>query len=230
MEAIILAGGLGTRLRSVIADVPKPMAEISGRPFLEYQLDYLIEQGVTRVVFAVGYKAEFIKSHFCESYKSIEIVYSVEKTLLGTGGAIQQALSFCCTDNVFVFNGDSLFILDLTQMFLAHKASQLPVTLAVKLEYDCSRYGTVEFDQNNTITSFIEKMPYRNRFINTGLYCINNDLFDKHKYPTNFSFEKDYLEIKAKQGKLKSFRGAGYFIDIGTPEDYSKAERYFSSL
>lgn len=229
MEAIILAGGLGTRLRSVIGEMPKPMAEVAGRPFLEYQLDYLVTQGVTRVVLAIGYQADVIKAHFGDRYKSMEVVYSVEEELLGTGGAIQQALSYCTAPQVFVLNGDSFFRLELSEMLKQHQGGGAPVSVAIKQMHDCSRYGTVELNDEDKVTAFFEKQELIDRYINTGLYCVDADLFEHQEYPKKFSFEKAYLELQATHGQLKAFKASGYFIDIGIPSDYAKAEEYFSS-
>lgn len=229
MEAIILAGGLGTRLRSVIGEMPKPMAEIAGRPFLEYQLDYLASQGISRVVLAIGYQAEVIKAHFGQQYKSITLAYSVEEELLGTGGAIKQSLSLCTADSVFVLNGDSFLQIDLKQMANCHSDSSLPATVAVKFMDDCERYGTVELDEHKRIVLFKEKKPYKNKFINSGIYCINSNIFAQQDYPSKFSFEKLYLEPQALKSQLNSYQTDGYFIDIGIPEDYRQAMQDFEN-
>ena len=143
MEAIILAGGLGTRLSHIVKDVPKPMAPVAGRPFLEYILDYLIENDIKRVILATGYKHEIIEQHFGNLYKNIEIIYSVENEPLFTGGAIKKALSKCKENNVFIINGDTYFNVDLKEMKKFHIESNSEITIATKLMYDFERYGTV---------------------------------------------------------------------------------------
>lgn len=151
MEAIILAGGFGTRLQSVVSDVPKPMAPVAGNPFLQYLLDELDEQGFTKVILAVGYKKECIMEYFQNQYKNIQIVYSVENEPLGTGGCIQQAMQFVDEDFVFVLNGDTMFKIDFNQM-----AKLQCLAIACKKMVQFERYGEITIS-SGIITSFAEK-------------------------------------------------------------------------
>lgn len=226
MEAIILVGGLGTRLRKVVADVPKPMAKVSGVPFLEYLLDYLLEQGIERVVLAVGYKKECIKKYFGYIYKKMEIIYSEEEEPLGTGGAIQKAIQICKDKKILVLNGDTYLEFDLDKMRMFHIEQGADITIAQKFMNDCSRYGAIEV-QGNRVKKFIEKGIQRKGTINAGIYLINKNIFLNTQLPVRFSFEKDFLEKKVLDLKIVAYEAEGYFIDIGIPEDYQEAQRKF---
>lgn len=156
MEAIILAGGFGTRLQQVVSDVPKPMAPINQKPFLEYILDDLKRKGISKIVLAVGYKREIIKNHFKEEYKGIKIKYSEENLPLGTGGAIKKALSYCETDDIFILNGDTFFDVDFIKMKRKHQKNHNDLTIAIKEMEKIDRYGTV-IVKNEQIIKFEEK-------------------------------------------------------------------------
>jgi len=223
MEAIILAGGLGTRLRSVISEIPKPMAPINNKPFLEYILDFLNNQGVKRAILSVGYKWEVIKEYFGDKYKNIELIYNVEKERLGTGGAIKDSLKFVNEKQVYVLNGDTYFDVPLKEM----KLDDSLIQLALKEMKDFDRYGVVELDENGRILNFKEKAYYKEGLINGGIYLINKDIFNSFELPKKFSFE-EFLEKNFKKLKATGKKFDGYFIDIGIPEDYEKAKRYFS--
>ena len=157
MEAIVLAGGFGTRLSHVVSDLPKPMVPICNRPFLEYILLDLSKKGITEVVLAVGYKSDIIYNWFGESYFGVKLIYSYEDKPLFTGGAIKKALLSCANEEIFIVNGDTLFDVDLHSMYVIHKKSNAMLTIAIKEMTNFSRYGTVKFDENNHITSFEEK-------------------------------------------------------------------------
>lgn len=224
MEAIILAGGLGTRLRSEVSDVPKAMALINGRPFIEYLLDRLIEGGTKRIIFSLGHKSEFIQSHFESSYKNCEIVYAIEETQLGTGGAIKNAMSFVTSDHVLVVNGDSLFINDLQGLLQVHLDQQADLTMGLKPMKDIERYGTVDLNDENQIIRFNEKQPLDFGLINTGNYIFNVEAFLKQDLPEKFSVEKEFFEKKIEELKFVGHASEGYFLDIGIPEDFKKAQ------
>ncbi len=168
-HAIVLAGGFGTRLQSVIDDVPKPMAPISGRPFLEIQLDCLIDQGIRFVTLCTGHLSEVIEHHFGNQYRSLAIDYSIETSPLGTGGAIKKALSSIDTPCVAILNGDSYFGVDLKKMMATHHASERPLTLALKSMRDFDRYGTVAFDESFRVKQFKEKEATTSGWINGGV-------------------------------------------------------------
>jgi len=229
MEAIILAGGFGTRLQSVVKNVPKPMADINGQPFLVYLLEYLILNKITKVVLSVGYKKEIIEDFFGDTYKNIQIVYSKEETPLGTGGAIRKALTFCNQENVFVINGDTFLDISLDNLRKFHYNINSNITLAlVPMENFC-RYGSVDLE-NERVISFNEKKECCKGLINGGIYIINSDIFDNLKLAQNFSFE-DYLSANTDKLKIGGFiEKSGYFIDIGIPEDYKKALNDFKDI
>lgn len=224
-EAIILAGGLGTRLRSVIKDIPKPMAEISGKPFLAYLIDFLGKQKIKRVILSVGYKFEVIKDFFGNKYKDIDIYYAIEEISLGTGGAIKNALPGVYGDEVFVINGDTFFDINLKDFYNLHKSRNSKLSMALKYMNFTDRYGTVEIDENNKIIAFHEKTQKYNVLINGGIYLLNKIFFNYLATQNRFSFEKDFLEKYYRDYEFYGFPFDKYFIDIGVPEDYNKAQR-----
>lgn len=229
MEAIILAGGFGTRLQKVVHDVPKPMAPVADRPFLTYLLDQLVRQGCTHVILAVGYKKEVIQNFFGANYKGIPLSYSIEEKPLLTGGALKKALDLATEDAVLVLNGDTFFDVDFSKMIDFHIENRSDVTLAVKELHDFSRYGTVIFDDDFRITRFTEKKKCLKGFINGGVYVLNRTLFNNFS-EDKFMMEKDFLEKYVDSKLFTAFPCDGYFIDIGIPEDYEKANKEFRKL
>jgi D-glycero-alpha-D-manno-heptose 1-phosphate guanylyltransferase len=220
MEAIVLAGGLGTRLRSVVTDLPKPMAPIGDKPFLEYILRYLESNGIKRVILSVGYKWETIENYFGNNFNGIELVYSVEDKPLGTGGAIKKAMSQVLTEEVYIINGDTFFNIDLKSLVLEDKSKLI---LSLKHMKNFDRYGCVESDANSLITAFTEK-GYRDiGNINGGVYLSSINIFDGFKLENIFSFE-EFMQNNFKELKISSRVFENYFIDIGIPEDYEKAQ------
>ncbi len=226
MEAIILAGGLGTRLQTVVKDVPKPMAEINGFPFLKYLLDSLSKQGITSVILSVGYKQEIIKAYFKDHYLDMTLLYSSEYSPLGTGGAIIQALKLTTDNDVYVLNGDTFFDVDLKAMQRLHTETKADISLATKVMQGFNRYGTIKIESGRVI-AFEEKKYQIESFINGGIYLINKEVFNPFQLKTKFSFESDFLEKKLLQLNVTAFRSEGYFIDIGIPEDYHHASTVF---
>lgn len=226
-KTIILSGGLGTRLRSVIGDLPKPMADISGRPFLEYLLDYLIENDIKKVIMSVGYKSQNIIKYFGKSYRSINIEYSLEDEPLGTGGAIKKAVNNMENSNeiFFVLNGDTFFDVPLEEMIDFHIQKKSLLTIALKPMTECKRYGSVLLDDSNRIIGFIEKGYYKNCFINGGIYIINKKLFELVNLPEKFSFEKELLEVFYRKFLFFGKIFDKFFIDIGVPEDYERFKK-----
>lgn len=225
MEAIILAGGFGTRLRHTVSNVPKPMAPVNGKPFLQYIFDYLLDNGIRSVILAVGYKAEIIQQYFGTSYKGIKITYSMENVPLGTGGAIKKALKYCYNKDVFIINGDTYFDVDLKQMKKFHENENSKLTLAIKSMKNFDRYGSVNI-VDNMVRTFEEKKPIVQGKINGGTYLLNRRIMDCIDQQS-FSFEKIVLE--SKNTHIYAFESKGYFIDIGVPEDYYKANKDFVS-
>ena len=223
MQTIILGGGFGTRLRAVLPDTPKPMAPIHGRPFLAWLLDYLATQGVDDVILSVGYKYDVIKSYFGDQYGAIKIRYSIETDPLGTGGAIKKALSLVDDDALFVLNGDTFLQLDYAKMLACHNQRGASITLALRAVDDTSRYGRVELNQNDVV-SFAEKQAGSAGFINSGIYFLSRRIFDNKPLADVFSFETEFLYPYLKSIRPNAFITDGYFIDIGVPEDYTRAQ------
>lgn len=227
-EAIVLAGGFGTRLQSVVKDTPKPMAPVKGRPFLTYVLDYLIEYQYDKVILSVGYLHEQIEEYFGNRYKSLEIEYAVENEPLGTGGGILNAMSKCTTDNVLVINGDTLFKVDLNAFNRFHLEKKGLLTIALREVEDVSRYGSVTIGDDSMIILFTEKESTEGRgLINGGIYLINKKLFEKYPKEGRFSFEKDLMEKLYRREQFFAMPSNGYFIDIGIPTDYARAQEEF---
>jgi D-glycero-alpha-D-manno-heptose 1-phosphate guanylyltransferase len=230
-EAIILAGGLGTRLRETISEGPKSMAPVNGRPFLEYQLDYLDRWGIRRVVLSVGYQKEKIISHFGNEYKSIEIEYAVEEDPLGTGGAIINALQQIQGFATFIFNGDTYFDVNLQRLDDFRRIKETDICLAMRFEIEPARFGVIEFDNNNRITRFLEKTEgVEEGYINGGVYVVRKDYLLRFGLPEKFSFEKDFLQKYCQTEEIYGMRCFSYFRDIGVPEDYQKANDEFKRL
>ncbi len=222
-EAIVLAGGLGTRLKGVISEIPKPMAPIGDKPFLEYVLNYLKAQQIERVILAVGYKFEVIQDYFGESYNGIELVYAIENTPMGTGGGIANALKHTNSHEVFLLNGDTFFQVDLHQLCEFHSEHQSDLTLSLKQLNDFDRYGTVDLDQGR-VTQFKEKKYLKQGAINGGVYVLNRKIFEQPELGDKFSFEQDIMERCVDSIQIYGISFDGYFIDIGIPEDYAKAQ------
>lgn len=221
-EAIILAGGFGTRLKEMVKEIPKPMAPIGDRPFLEYLLEYLAGFGITHVVLSVGYKWEAIREYFGDRYKSVKLSYAVEKEPLGTGGGIRAAMGHLEGLHTFILNGDTFFqaeLGNLAEFYFAHRAD---LSMTVKRMQDFSRYGTVELDVCK-VKGFAEKRPVRSGYINGGVYITSKHLFDPFNLPEKFSFEEDLLTRHLDDLKICAMNSSGYFIDIGVPEDYERA-------
>lgn len=223
MEAIILAGGFGTRLRSVVSDVPKPMAPIGGRPFLEILLDYLIASHFDHVVLSTGYLHEKIEAHFGNAYKGLPLSYAVENEPLGTGGGMRNALTQCNENDIVVINGDTLFRIDyddLTRFYKTH-----PTRLAVVLRQvpDTARYGSVGTDCCDRIARFTEKSAAGGLgTINGGIYMLNRSLLEQFPPRQPFSFEKEILQKQYADEPFFAYVSSAYFIDIGIPEDYRR--------
>jgi D-glycero-alpha-D-manno-heptose 1-phosphate guanylyltransferase len=223
-EAIILAGGLGTRLREAVPDLPKCMAPVAGRPFLSYVVDALRMQGVRHFVFSLGYKAEVIEAFLKDHYPTLDYTTVVEPEPLGTGGAIRLALESTRTNDVLIANGDTLFKVNVAELASFHRSEDAACTLALKPMEHFERYGVVELDKDGRIKSFKEKRYYKEGLINGGLYLLNKLRFLALEFPLKFSFEKDYLEAYYTKGDFYGLPQDSYFIDIGIPTDYSKAQ------
>lgn len=223
-EAIVLAGGLGTRISSVSSDRPKVMLDVGGRPFLEILLDWMAQKGVARAILATGHLRQFIEEHFGGRWGDLEIRYSVEDRPLGTGGAVWKALTMASLDDVFVFNGDSFFDVDLSGLHEFHQSIGADVTLALKPMHDFERYGTVEL-RDGRITAFREKKKIDAGLINGGVYLMNRRLVGRFDFPERFSLETDLFEKMVDDLIIGGYVRDGYFLDIGVPEDYARAQK-----
>ena len=231
MEAIVLAGGFGTRLQEVVADQPKSMASINGRPFLEYLFDSLGSYGVTDVVLSVGYMREQIIDHFGELYKDIKIQYAIEEEPMGTGGGIRLAMWKIHGKRAIALNGDSIFRVDLKEMMARHTKKKAEITIALRELKDTGRYGSVTMNQARRITGFREKQENAGKgFINGGVYIIEKQFLMEPEFRGNFSMEKDCFEQYYQDARMFGFPSKGYFIDIGIPEDYQKAQDEFEQF
>ncbi|TCJ19292.1 HAD-IIIA family hydrolase [Flaviaesturariibacter flavus] len=224
-EAIILAGGLGTRLRSAVPDLPKCMAPVAGRPFLGYVIDSLRRQGIERFVFSLGYLSEPIQAWLAQAYPTLTYTCVIEAEPLGTGGGILLALSAANTAQVLVANGDTLFEIDLAKQATVHARTGAQCTLGLKPMREFDRYGAVAIDAAGIVTGFEEKRYFNEGLINGGVYLVDREALTGLGLPQKFSFEKEYLEPAARAGKLAGAVHDGYFIDIGIPEDFARAQR-----
>jgi D-glycero-alpha-D-manno-heptose 1-phosphate guanylyltransferase len=224
-EVIILAGGLGTRLRDTVPDLPKCMAPVAGRPFLYYVINYLRSQGIEKFIFSLGYKHEAIEDYLSSQFATLNYQCVIEDEPLGTGGAILLACKKATEKNVFVTNGDTLFRVKAEALSSFHLQNNADCTLALKPMKNFDRYGVVELDGTDAVYDFKEKKFYTSGFINGGLYALNVEKFIAEDLPAKFSFEKDYLEKLYPERKFFGVIDDGYFIDIGVPEDYKRAQK-----
>lgn len=224
-EAILLAGGLGTRLRSAVPELPKCMAPVHGKPFLAYVVRYLQQQGIRRFIFALGYKHNDFDVFLRSFFKEDQYTVSIEEEPLGTGGAIRLACDKALSENVLVTNGDTIFEADVPALSDFHYRHQAACTLALKPMTNFSRYGAVELDRDGVIQQFREKQQCSEGLINGGVYALSVAKFKAHDLPEKFSFEKEFLEKYTAEQTFYGLPQDGYFIDIGIPEDYEKAKR-----
>lgn len=223
-EVIILAGGLGTRLRSAVPELPKCMAPILARPFIGYLLDYLQQQGMENYIFSLGYKHELIQQYLDTQYGHLQKIYSLEKEPLGTGGAIRLAASHAKAGNVLVVNGDTFFKVDIATLSEFHHQHSADCTLSLKPMTSFDRYGMVAIDKDNRVMAFHEKKFYEEGLVNGGVYALNVPNFLSEQLPEKFSFEKDYLEAFYNKRNMYGMIQDSYFIDIGIPLDFEKAQ------
>jgi D-glycero-alpha-D-manno-heptose 1-phosphate guanylyltransferase len=223
-EAIVLAGGSGSRLQSTVPGLPKCLAPVNGKPFLGYLLRHLQEQGIENFIFALGVQAGEVIQYLEASWPLLQKTYSIEKHPLGTGGAIFQSLSWVTGQNVFVTNGDTIFKGSLMEASGIHKKLSADCTVLLLPMDQPARYGTVELNEEGFVIAFHEKMPMENGLINAGSYILDAVAFRKSDRPKSFSFEKDYLEQEAGNHRIAASVQEAYFIDIGVPGDYLRAQ------
>jgi D-glycero-alpha-D-manno-heptose 1-phosphate guanylyltransferase len=227
MQAVVLAGGLGTRLRGVVPDLPKPLAPVGGRPFMAIVLERLRAQGFESAVLSVGYRHELIRAAFGDSFAGLALAYAVEERPLGTGGAIRLAARACSDAEVFVLNGDSYTEVAFAEMQARHRDAQTPLTVCAVEVADAARYGRV-LVANSRLAGFAEKGAAGPGLINAGVYLMRRDLLETLGLPEVFSFENDVLAARLDALRPHVYLTRGLFIDIGVPEDYTRAQRVFA--
>lgn len=228
MQALILCGGFGTRLKSVVADRPKPMAEIGGKPFLEYVLDFLVNQGIKDIILCTGYLGYQIKEYFLDGSRwGCHLSYSEEKEPLGTGGAVKQAEYMISSEHFFVLNGDTFLDLDYGSMYAWHTENQSKFTIALTQVENTDRYGSVELGQGQCINRFCEKgCTTASNYINAGVYLCHRSILDHIERDRKVSMETDvFPDLMKKHITLHGFTTNGYFIDIGIPETYYQFQK-----
>jgi D-glycero-alpha-D-manno-heptose 1-phosphate guanylyltransferase len=223
MQAIVLVGGQGTRLRTVVSEVPKVMASIGGRPFLSLLLDLLERQGVDEAVLAVGYLREMLMARFGERHGALALRYAVETEPLGTGGALRNALAMVDRFPAFALNGDTYLELDYRAMLSVHEGAKSNLTIALRRMAKNERYGGVTV-AGDRIVGFAAQGA-RTGLVSAGVYLFADRLLDDPTLPEKFSFERDFLEERVAALRPLAFETTGYFIDIGVPEDYRRAQR-----
>jgi len=246
-EAIILAGGLGTRLRDAVPELPKCMAPVGGRPFIRYVTDYFRKSGIKHFIFALGYKSNFFEDFFAEAFPpagaggsdaggdsrapgNTDVSYSIslEQEPLGTGGAIRQACTLARTETALILNGDTFFRIDLAALSAFHAEKNADCSLCLKPMRNFDRFGVVELDERQRVVDFREKQHYASGLINGGVYALDTQRFLNEGLPEKFSFEKDYLEKGDRS--LYGIVQDTYFIDIGIPEDYRRVQEEINQL
>jgi len=222
IDALVLAGGRGTRLASVVPELPKPMAPVCGRPFLELLLGALHGKGLRRAVLSLGYRAEVIVQHFGRRFRGLELDYVIEPEPLGTGGAIRLGLAQCHGDAVLVVNGDTLLDLELQALHARWLATRRPILVACRVP-DTTRYGRLQVE-GSRLAGFAEKGQAGPGWINSGHYVLPRGLLEGRGLPAAFSFETEVLAPRLVELDIELFESAGDFIDIGIPEDYARAQ------
>lgn len=222
MEAIVLAGGFGTRLRQVVPNLPKPMAPIAGRPFLEILLSTLAQKGFHRVILSLGYMAEKVVDYFGDRFSGMELVYEIETSPLGTGGAVRQALTRCRSDHVYVMNGDTYLDAEVSELEAQWQAQRTPIIVA-RCVPDTARYGRLDTAVGR-VRGFCEKGGGGSGLINAGCYVFPTSILDRFPRGQAFSLETDFLATAVANERFDLFVTKGRFIDIGVPEDFVRAQ------
>ncbi len=230
ITAAILAGGRGTRLQPVVADCPKALAAVRGRPFLSYLLDQLVEAGLREAVLCTGYMAEQIRGTFGDKYRSLRLFYSQEDAPLGTAGALRHAQSLLKSESVLVMNGDSFVDANLRDFWIWHCSLSADATVMVVRVQDSGRYGQVYLDAEGHLMGFSEKgEEHGPGWVNAGIYLLRHAFLDRITAGSVVSLERDVLPASIGHG-LYAYRNHGGFLDIGTPEAYASAESFFAGL
>ena len=223
MKAIVLCGGLGTRLGHLTSDTPKPILEVAGRPFLSYVLEQLSSAPVDEIILSVGFQSKKIENIFGDYWGHIPLSYSVEDKPLGTGGAIKKAMQTKGIEEALVMNGDTLLKIDPDVLWNYARKENADIAMTLKFCEDASRFGVVRVNSKNQVDGFEEKRSGASGPINTGLYYIKKSVFSLSKKEI-FSFEEDILSLGYKNLKIVGMMTDAYFIDMGVPEDFSRAQ------
>jgi len=223
MEAIVLAGGLGTRLGARLQGIPKPMAPIAGRPFLEIPLLRLRRAGCTRAILSVGHLHTVIQNHFGSSFDEMQIDYAIESVPLGTGGAIRMALAQATEETVLVTNGDTFCEVDYADMVRFHSEEGTTVTMAVVHQPDIARYGGVVVEQKRVV-AFEEKGRSGPGWISAGVYVLPRNLDWPSALGERFSIETDFFAPEVARLRPAAYEVHGHFLDIGVPDDLDRAQ------
>jgi len=225
LTAIILAGGLGTRLRSAVPNLPKRMAPVAGKPFITHVVNYLQAQGVEHFIFSLGYLHHAFEDALRQMLPQQQYTVVIEDEPLGTGGAIQLACKHTRSKHVLITNGDTLFKADIGNLIQIHRQADAAITLALKPMHQFDRYGVVTINEKHRITAFQEKQWYDEGLINGGIYYLTVSALLDLKLPEKFSFEKDFLEAYYQQLAMYGCKQDAYFIDIGMPSDFERAQQ-----
>jgi NDP-sugar pyrophosphorylase family protein len=231
LTAAILAGGLGTRLRSALDDRPKVLAPVSGRPFLTYLLDMLRAACVRRVVLLTGYKGEQVETALGEYYQGMTLVYSAEASPLGTGGALRAALPQLDSPTILLLNGDSYCGMDLGAFAAFHRRSVADASIALTRVDDAGRFGRVETDAKGRVTAFAEKQPASGPgWINAGVYLLERGLIDEIPLGRPVSLERELLPAWIENKTVYGQRRTRPFLDVGTPESFLTAAAFMQKV
>ena len=231
ITAIILAGGMGTRLSSVVSGRQKAVALVNGSPFLSYLFRQLIRSGIKHAVLCTGYKAEMVEAEFGSEFSGLKLSYSVEKQPSGTAGAVRLALDKARTDYLLVMNGDSYMDTDFAVFFSWFEQAGIDAGIILTEVEDASRYGKVTMDNNGRIIRFDEKKEHAGSgLINAGVYLFNKKVLTDIPENVKYSMEKDVFPGLAAVNRLFGRKSDGRFIDSGTPESYKMAEKFFQEL
>ncbi len=230
-DVVVLAGGLGTRLRSVIGVCPKVLAEVAGRPFIFYLLDRLEFFGFRRVILSTGYAASVVEAAVGQSYGELDIIFSRELVPLGTGGAVRQAVPLINGDSFLLMNGDSFVPINYHEFFAQHKEKGWAASMVLVEVSNSDRYGSVTRAADGRIVEFVEKTKSSKeirQLVNAGIYLLNKNIFEQCGEGTTYSLETELMPTIIESG-IYGYECAGELIDIGTPQSYSRSQEYFSA-
>lgn len=223
MKAIVLCGGLGTRLGVLTKDMPKPLLTVAGRPFIAHVLDRLTKAGITELVLAVGFQWAKIREYIGNEWNGIPVEYVIESEPLGTGGAIKNVFISLGLHESIVLNGDTLFDIDISNFLRFATDKDGSTCIALRKVEDCSRYGKVSIDANGRLIAFGEKDQKGSGLINGGIYFLRSRAIDGLPL-TSFSFETAYLQERHSIEPIFGMAFEDYFIDIGIPSDLARAQ------